>query len=611
MSNQAESNKIRAVIGTAGHVDHGKTALIKTLTGMNTARKTEEARGMTLDLGFAHFNDDDGNTIGVIDVPGHERFIRNMVAGVWSLDLVLLVVAADEGWMPMTTDHLNVAKAMGITNVILCINKCDAVDADTLALVEEEALENAMDILGDIPESICVSALSGDNIDSLRHLITRQLMKSVSKPASQDSHLYIDRVFTVNGIGTVVTGSLSGGSLKIGDRLKLYPSGKEAQVRTLQSYHQNLQEALPVSRVAVGLKGVSRKELERGHCLAKTSSVCSVTDHLFVRMDMPEADINKNRKNREVEVAIGTWHGLGKLVNIRGTRLGRLKLNTKAPCFWGQSMAMIRHGGSELIYSGQIVWTDDISVHRRKPLQKLLDNLPEQLQPLDQVRLSLNLQGYAPAAGLSRDDWGDEYIWREEWILSHDFIETTLAKIMTLFEQSGESVAMTQGEISSRLSIEGQVLEPLLQQLKQEEKLHMKRDAWMQGAGASEDDLGADARALLKLIDEAGKEGFEATKVKVPGAQKLLRNLVRQGFATPFEGKIYYTSELYNRLVEDILSGLQREERFALSHVKERTGLSRKYMIPLLNRMELDGWVRRDDNDRIVLQLPEPDQIAA
>ena len=611
MNNPVKDATLRAIIGTAGHVDHGKTALIKSLTGMNTARSHEEARGMTLDLGFAHFNDDDGNTIGVIDVPGHERFIRNMVAGVWSLDLVLLVVAADEGWMPMTTEHLSVAKAMGVRNVILCINKCDTVDADTLSLVEEDALENCMDILGDIPESICVSALNGDNIDALRRLVVRQLLNAPERVTAQHSHVYIDRVFTVNGIGTVVTGSLAGDSLKIGDRMKLYPSGKEVQVRTLQSYHQNLEEAHPVSRVAVGLKGVSRKELERGHCLVSLQSACTLTDQLFVRMDMSEEDINKNRKNREVEVAVGTWHGLGQLVNIRGTRLGRLKLTMPAPCFWGQSLAMIRHGGSELVYSGRIVWTDDIDVHRRKPLQNLLDNLPEQLEPLDQVRLRLNLHGYAPAAGLSESDLGDNYRWQGEWILSHSFIADTLTKIMALFEQGGESTAMTLGEISSRLKVEAAVLDLLLQQLKQEERLFMKRDAWMQGTGASEDDLGADARALLKMIDESGKNGFEATKVKVPGAQKLLRNLVRQGFVTPFEGKIYYTTDLYNQLVQEILKGLQVEERFALAHVKECTGLSRKYMIPLLSRMELDGWVRRDDNERIVLKQPEADRIAA
>ena len=608
---KVETETIRAVIGTAGHVDHGKTALIKTLTGMTTARAHEEARGMTLDLGFAHFDDNQGNTIGVIDVPGHERFIRNMVAGVWSLDLVLLVVAADEGWMPMSTDHLKVAHAMGIRNVILCINKCDTVDDETLALVEEDALENCMDITGEIPESICVSALIGRNIDALRSMITRQLKASKRKPLSLSSHLYIDRIFTVNGIGTVVTGSLADGSLKVGDKLKLYPAGKDVQVRTLQSYHKNLDEALPVSRVAVGLKGVSRKELERGHCLAKADSVCTVTDQLFIRMEMPEAEVHKNRKNREVEVAIGTWHGLGRLVHIRGTRLGRLKLDSPVACFWGQSMAMIRQGGSELIYSGQIVWTDEIAVYRRKPLQKLLDGLSDDLQPLDQVRLRLDLHGYAPAAGLDPSDWSNDYLWLDHWILSKAFRDKTREQIMALFEEGGESIAMALGEISSRLGIDSQMLEPLLLELKQEEKLHMSRDAWMLGGGASEDDLGADAQALLKLIQDAGRSGFEATKVKVSGAQKLLRNLSRQGFITAFEGKIYYTTELYNRLVEEILAGLNQGDRFGIPLVKERTGLSRKYMIPLLVRMELDGWVRRDDNDRIVMKTPESEAIAA
>ena len=602
---------IRAVIGTAGHVDHGKTALIKTLTGITTARSFEQAKGMTLDLGFAHFDDDHGNTIGVIDVPGHERFIRNMVAGVWSLDLVLLVVAADEGWMPMSTDHLNVAHAMGIRNVILCINKCDTVDADTLALVEEDALERCMEITGEIPDSVCVSALTGKNIDTLKAMISRHLQSARRKPLSLDSHLYIDRIFTVNGIGTVVTGSLVDGSLKVGDKLKLYPAGKDVQVRTLQSYHKNLEEALPVSRVAVGLKGVSRKELERGHCLARKEAVCTVTDQLFVRMDMPEEAVHQNRKNREVEVAVGTWHGLGKLVHIRGTRLGRLRLSEPVPCFWGQSMAMIRHGGSELVYSGQIVWTGEIAVHRRKSLQKLLDALPEHLQPLDQVRLRLDLQGYAPAAGLDPADWNQDYLWLDQWLLSKRFREQARQQILELFEQGGESIALILMEISSRLGIDAEMLEPLLQELKQEEKLHMKRDAWMSGAGASEDDLGAEAQALLKMIHEAGKAGFEATKVKVPGAQKLLRNLVRQGFITPFEGRIYYTTELYTALVNDILTGLEKNARFGIAHVKERTGLSRKYMIPLLNRMELDGWVRRDDNDRIVMKTLESEAMAA
>ncbi len=609
--NEPATETMRAVIGTAGHVDHGKTALIKALTGITTARAHEEACGMTLDLGFAHFDDDEGNTIGVIDVPGHERFIRNMVAGVWSLDLVLLVVAADEGWMPMSTDHLNVAHAMGIRNIILCINKCDAVDADTLSLVEEEALENCMEITGEIPDSICVSALTGENIAALRKMISRQLKGVERKPLTHGGHLYIDRVFTVNGIGTVVTGSLADGSLKIGDKLKLYPAGKDVQVRTLQSYHKNLNEAFPVSRVAVGLKGVSRKELERGHCITSRDSACSVTDQLFVRLDIEPEAIHENRKNREVEVAIGTWHGLAQLVHIRGTRLARLKLSAPAPCFWSQSLAMIRHGGSDLIHSGQVVWSGDIAMHLRKRLHPLLDALPEELKPIDQVKLSLDLYGYAPAHDLNKDEWDSNYLLMEGWLLSKAFHESTLTRILDLLEKEGEGTAMTLAEMSTRLSVEAEVLEQLLQALKSEGKVRMSKDAWMAGGGASEDDLGADARALLDLIREADRAGLEAGKAKIPGAQKSLRNLARLGFITAFEGKIYYTTELYNKLVSEVLEGCKIGDRFSIPEVKERTGLSRKYMIPLLNRMELDGWVRRDENERIVLKTPDAEAIAA
>ncbi len=600
---------MKAVIGTAGHVDHGKTALIKALTGITTARPVEQARGMTLDLGFAHFDDDDGNTVGVIDVPGHERFIRNMVAGVWSLDLVLLVVAADEGWMPMTTDHLKVAHAMGIRNVILCINKSDTVDAETLALVEEEALEHCLAITDEIPESITVSALTGENINALRKMILRQLRQVERLSLGNAAHLYIDRVFTVNGIGTVVTGSLADGSLKVGDRLKMYPSGKDVQVRTLQSYHKNLDEAEPVSRVAVGLKGVTRKELERGCCIAGRDALCQVTDRLFVRL---EEGADTSRRNREVEVALGTWNGLARLVYIKDTRLALLKFDKPVPCFWGQSMAMIRHGGSELIHSGRIVWTSDVAMHLRKRLQALLNDLPETLAPSDQLRLSLDLNGYAPLVAVADGDAiidSNDYLALGDWLVSRTFNESLRERILKLLD--GEGIAMTLGELSTRLSVNVAVMEQVLLGLKDEDKIRMSKDAWMAGGGASEDDLGQDGQQLLARIRASGKDGFEADKEKIVGGQKLMRNLVRLGFVVALEGKIYYATELYDQLLRDILAGLGEGERFGINLARERTGLSRKYIIPLLNKMELDRWVRRDDNDRIVLKLPDAHDKAA
>lgn len=599
---------MKSVIGTAGHVDHGKTALIKALTGITTARQEEQKRGMTLDLGFAHFDDEHGGTVGVIDVPGHERFIRNMVAGVWSLDLVLLVVAADEGWMPMTTDHLKVAHAMGVRNIILCINKADAVDGETLALVEEDALEQCLAITDEIPDSITVSALTGENIDALRNLILRQLRQVERQLLSEYPHLYIDRVFSVNGIGTVVTGSLADGELRVGDRLKLYPSGKEVQVRSLQSYHKNLEVAEPVSRVAVGLKGITRKELERGHCLVGRDAPCYLTNRLFVRL---EEGACIGQRNREVEVALGTWNGLARIVYIKDTRLALLKLDKPVACFWGQSMAMIRHGGSELIHSGRIIWTRDVAVHQRKRLQALLNDLPEAFTAADQLRLSLGLQGYVPLA-IAHDlqlSGSDPYRVIGDWLMSQIFHDNLQQRIMALLE--GEGVAMTLVELATRLSVAAPVLEQVLQLLKSDDKLRMSRDAWMAGGGASEDDLGLDGQRLLARIRETGKDGLEAEKEKIPGSQKLLRNLVRLGFVVALEGRIYYSTELYQQLLETVLVELSVGDRFTINLARDRTGLSRKYIIPLLNKMELDRWVRRDDTDRIVMKCPEAQDKAA
>lgn len=301
----------RTVIGLAGHVDHGKTLLIKALTGITTARAHEQAIGMTQDLGFAHFDDGQGNTIGVIDVPGHERYIRNMVAGLWSLDLVLLVIAADEGWMPMTGDHLRLLKAMGVPRLLVCINKCDLVSPDELLLLEESLLERVMDESGMVPDIVSVSAKTGANMAALHAAIVRQLEDMAEHHAPRERaapRLYVDRVFTANGTGTVLTGTLQQGSLKVGDKLRLYPADREVQVRSLQAYHQSVDEIGAVCRVAVGLKKVPHKEVARGHCLTSTGGQCEAATHLIVRLNEVGGSIREQR-NREVEIALGSWHG--------------------------------------------------------------------------------------------------------------------------------------------------------------------------------------------------------------------------------------------------------------------------------------------------------------
>lgn len=615
----------RAVIGLAGHVDHGKTLLIKALTGITTARAHEQAIGMTQDLGFAHFDDGQGNTIGVIDVPGHERYIRNMVAGLWSLDLVLLVIAADEGWMPMTGDHLRLLKAMGVPRLLVCINKCDLVSPDELLLLEESLLERVMDESGMVPDIVSVSAKTGANMAALHTAIVRQLADLPASQAAREQgapRLYVDRVFTANGTGTVLTGTLQQGSLKVGDKLRLYPTDREVQVRSLQAYHQSVDEISAVCRVAVGLKKVPHKEVARGHCLTSTVGKCEAATHLIVRLNA-ESLSGKALRTQEVEVALGSWHGRARFVPIKDSRLARLIFTSPIPCFFGQPLAIIRHGSSELLHGARIVWCGDIHPARRKALHALLGELPDDLEHYNPATLQLGLNGYVLA---SRFDQQPEQVTPlGEWLLDNCWLAQSRDQLLATLASEPLSAA----ELATRFGIALPVTQALLQQLKSEQLVRLHHDKWQPGSGESEDDLGEEAQLVLKVVRDQGKEGYEPGKLgpggveldpfitrKLPAAlqqgllqkgalQKQLRNLARLKYLVQLDGPIYYDAELYNQMVAAVLAGQQVGDLIDMASLKEITGLSRKYAIPFCLRMEMDGWVRREENERRVLRLPQ------
>ncbi|MBF3237858.1 selenocysteine-specific translation elongation factor [Aeromonas veronii] len=619
----------RAVIGLAGHVDHGKTLLIKALTGITTARAHEQAIGMTQDLGFAHFDDCQGNTIGVIDVPGHERYIRNMVAGLWSLDLVLLVIAADEGWMPMTGDHLRLLKAMGVPRLLVCINKCDLVSPDELLLLEESLLERVMDESGMVPDIVSVSAKTGANMAALHAAIVRQLAELPASHAAREQsapRLYVDRVFTANGTGTVLTGTLQQGRLKVGDKLRLYPADREVQVRSLQAYHQSVDEIGAVCRVAVGLKKVPHKEVARGHCLTSAAGQCKAATHLIVRLNaesLSTKTLRPSLHNKEIEVALGSWHGRARFVPIKDTRLARLIFTSPIPCFFGQPLAIIRHGSSELLHGARIVWCGDIHPARRKALHTLLGELPDELEHYNPATLQLGLNGYVLA---SRFDQQPEQVTPlGEWLLDNHWLAQSRDQLLATLASEPLSAA----ELATRFGIALPVTQALLQQLKSEQLVRLHHDKWQQGSGESEDDLGEEAQLVLKVVRDQGKEGYEPGKLgpggvaldpfitrKLPAAlqqglqqkgalQRQLRNLARLKYLVQLDGPIYYDAELYNQMVAAVLAGQQVGDLIDMASLKEITGLSRKYAIPFCLRMEMDGWVRREENERRVLRLPQ------
>ena len=274
------------IIGTAGHVDHGKTALIRALTGQETDRlKEEKERGISIELGFAPFRLPGGEIAGVVDVPGHERFIHNMLAGVGGIDLVLLVVDVMEGVMPQTREHLQILQLLEVPRGIIVLTKCDLADEDWIDLVEEEIREEVAEtFLGDAP--FCrVSALGGTGIPELMQTIREVLKSSVPKDADGPLRLPIDRHFSVAGFGTVVTGTLLSGKVKVGDTVEVLPPGERVRVREVQVHGRKMEEAAAGQRVALNLVGLDRQRLQRG-AVVGTPGIFEQTERLDARLTL-------------------------------------------------------------------------------------------------------------------------------------------------------------------------------------------------------------------------------------------------------------------------------------------------------------------------------------
>ena len=263
------------IIGTAGHIDHGKTALIRALTGKETDRWEEEKRrGITIDLGFTYFDLPSGDRAGIIDVPGHEKFVNNMLAGVIGMDIVMLVVAADEGMMPQTREHVDIMTQLGVEKSIVVLNKCDLVDDEWKELVKEEIKEELIGSVFEKANMIEVSAFTGDGIDNLIKEIVHMTKDEITpKDINTIPRLPIDRSFSISGFGTIVTGTLISGSIKKDDELEIYPIGKKAKIRSIQVHGKDVKECFAGQRSAINISNLKKDEIKRGYVLAPPNSL--------------------------------------------------------------------------------------------------------------------------------------------------------------------------------------------------------------------------------------------------------------------------------------------------------------------------------------------------
>ncbi len=326
----------RLILGTAGHIDHGKTALVQALTGVDTDRLPEEkARGITIDLGFAELQGSEGLQVGVVDVPGHEDFVRTMVAGATGMDLALMVIAADEGVMPQTREHLDIIHLLGVRALIVALSKVDLVDPEWLALVDEDVRELLASTRFAQAPIVPTSSRTGAGIDSLRETLEETARRADARRTEDLARLPVDRIFTVRGTGTVVTGTLWSGSLSTGDRVRLAPGGLEARIRTLQVHGRQVSSAQAGERTAVALTGIERDRLDRGMALVATDAwtdswMLTVFAHL-----LPHSPWGLESGQR-VRVLLGTSEVLARCAVLEGPTLapgmsGWVQLRLEAP----------------------------------------------------------------------------------------------------------------------------------------------------------------------------------------------------------------------------------------------------------------------------------------
>lgn len=316
------------IIGTAGHIDHGKTTLIKALTGIETDRlKEEKKRGITIELGFAFFDLPNGKKAGIVDVPGHERFIKNMLAGVSGIDLVLLVIAADEGVMPQTQEHLDILSILDVEKGIIVLSKCDLVDDEWIKLVKEDLDEKVKGTFLEGAPIVPVSSINGTGLDELKNLITQFTEEVPEKSVSEPLRLPIDRVFTMSGFGTVITGTLIEGTVEEKQSLMIYPKGLEARVRSIQVHGNSVSKAYAGQRVALNLTGIKKEDISRGDILAVENSMKN-TMIIDVKLNLLK---NSSRKIEHWS-RLRFYHGTKEIL-CRVALLDRDELNPGESCY--------------------------------------------------------------------------------------------------------------------------------------------------------------------------------------------------------------------------------------------------------------------------------------
>src|SRR5262245_12633205 len=647
----------RIIVGTAGHIDHGKTSLVKALTGVDADRlKEEKERGITIDIGFADLTVGDVH-FGFVDVPGHERFVKNMLAGAHGIDLVTLVVAADESVMPQTREHFDICRLLEVKSGLVVITKADLVDEELLQLVEAEVADFVAGSFLEGAPVLRVSSRTGAGVDELKKTLSRLAAKAKERDENAVARLPIDRAFTIKGFGTVVTGTLIAGRIRAGDELEILPpissSGSSSggrRARGLQVHGKSTQEALAGERVAVNLQGIELGEVERGQALAPAGRL-RTSSMLDARLQLLGSAPRSLRARSRVRLHIGAAEVLARVVP-----LGQLELAPGASCFAQLRLEtptlalpgdhfIVRAYSPVVTIGGGVVIDALPSKHRLREASQAASWL-EKLEAADDVERIALLVEMAGERGMSqceivaRSGSSDEVIKRSAEAITKARRAVTASQnpktsLMPLiarpaFEDLAGRVRATLKEFHRKSPLESgmgreEIREKIFAHLpadifravignlvernevvaeKDLLRLSSHRVALSAEEQAAKDRLAAlfaEAGLQPMTLEEAVAQAVAQSSLDAARAQRFAQMLINSGELVRVAGLIFHRSAL-DGLRETLRKfKAERGPKLDVNAFKDLTGVSRKYAIPLLEYLDLQRVTRRSGDAREIL----------
>lgn len=585
------------VVATAGHVDHGKSSLVKALTGMEPDRwEEEQRRGLTIDLGFVWTKLDSGADVAFVDVPGHEKFLGNMLAGVGPAPVVLFVVAADEGWQAQSTDHRDAVRALGVHHGVVALTRADrADDARRAAVAAQVRAELAGTALVDAP-LVTVSATTGEGVDTLRRELDAVLAEMPAPDGTARVRLWVDRAFSVKGAGTVVTGTLAAGTLAVGDELVL--GEKKVTVRGLQSENASVSSVGPVSRVAVNLRGVDADEVHRGDALLSPQA-WRVLDTVDVRRTFG-SDLSELPQN--IVVHIGTA-GVGARLRPLGGDFARLTLDQPLPLTLLDRFVVRSPGGRHVVAGVEVVDVNPAELSRRGDAKKRAVQLA-QTSPRDPAAW-LKRCGYERVENLVRDGFVVEgkpagIIEFREWWIAASQVTTWKEALLGAVKNHAESNPLAPGLPHAAAMDALGLSEPALLGLAVAAAHVESSDGVLRLPGQTVD-LGPAEKGVAELERRLRDEPFAAPEAedltRLGLGPKELAAAERAGRLLRLQSGVVLLPTAPRR-AQDIVAGL--EQPFTLSAARKALGTTRRVAIPLLEHLDSIGVTRLVDGQRTV-----------